>query len=178
MKYVRGSTLLPLTAKAIRATPRVPYRGLPGAELLIYNKGVSDFFFEFEPEEDIERFLLHAHFACRAAGGLLACREDLHALATALDRGTERLPELALPSDGDELVAPLRFVPHRAAFEAIRTEGRWRGRITCCSCGIAGCFAQYAWVEARLCLFLFTISGATLTDVECLPFRVKVGQEQ
>jgi hypothetical protein len=44
--------------------------------------------------------------------------------------------------------------------------------ISCCTCGIAGCGSQYAWVEDGVCLFLFTISGASLVEVDCLPFRV------
>jgi len=132
---------------------------------------VSNFFFEFEPEEDIERFLQHAYLGCQAGGRLLACREDLQQILLTLRAGERQPAELAIPAGG-ELPSPLRFVPQQGAFEAIHREGRWRGMITCCSCGIAGCFSQYAIVEEGLCLVLFTINGATLAEVELFPFRV------
>jgi hypothetical protein len=172
MKYISGSTLLAQTSEDIRSVPRVPWRELPATDLLMYDSGVSDFFFEFDPPEEIDRFLQHAHLGCRAKGSLLACREDLYEIAHSLRLTVDQPPELILPVDGGDLPAPLRFVPHQPAFEGIARDGRWRGRITCCSCGIAGCFAQYAWVEQGVCLFVFTINGATLAEVECLPFRV------
>lgn len=171
MKYVRGSTLLPLGPEAIRSVPRVPWRRLPAADLVLHDEGVSNFFFEFEPEEDIELFLQHAHLGCKDGDGLLASREDLASLAVPLAAVWESPPVLPVPAEG-ELTAPLRFVSQQAAFEAIRRGGRWRGMITCCSCGIAGCFSQDAWVERGLCLVLLTIKGATLVEVDLLPFRV------
>src|ERR1700733_6517216 len=151
MKYVRGSTLLPFFSEEIRAVPCVPRQRLPSVDLLVYDGGVSDFYFEFEPEEDIERFLQHAHLGCRAGNRLLACREDLQQILVPRGPGERPPVVLAIPPGG-ELPAPLRFVPQQPAFEAIGHEGRWRGMITCCSCGIAGCFSQYAVVERGLCL--------------------------
>src|SRR4051812_47561705 len=133
MKYVRGSTLLRLSSETIRTVPRVSWQRLPAANLLVYDGGVSNFFFEFEPKEDIERFLQHAHMGCRAEGHLLASREDLEQISSTFRPAKAPPAELVIP-DAGELPAPLRFVPHRPAFEAIRREGRWRGMITCCSC--------------------------------------------
>jgi hypothetical protein len=44
----------------------VPFSELPSRDLLLFDETVSDFFFEFESEQDIERFLQHAHFGGEA----------------------------------------------------------------------------------------------------------------
>src|SRR5947209_31604 len=126
MKYVRGSTLLPLKSRDIRTLPRVPWRQLPTRDLLLYDEGVSNFFFEFEPEEEIDRFLQHAHFGCHAHGGLLACREDLQQIALNIRPGAEPPPELVIPLTSADLPAPLRFVRHQPAFDSLEREGHWR----------------------------------------------------
>jgi hypothetical protein len=172
MRYTRDTTLLPLSPAELRLAEKVQFSALPAPDLLLFDEGVSDFFFEFEPEQDIERFLQHAHFACMADGRLLACREDLFSVAA---RQAGRAPPKALVVDlGVELPRPLRFSPVRRGFAAIGGGGDWRGMLTLCSCGIAGCFSQYAWVRESLCVALFTINGACLTEVEWLSFRFEI----
>jgi hypothetical protein len=174
MRYFRGTTLLPCTPAELGLAERVPFRELPARDLLLFDETVSNFFFEFEPEQDIERFLQHGHFGCIAGGQLVVCREDL--LGVAAEATAEPPVSLAvdLPS---ELPAPFRFTPDREALAAIGRGGEYRGRITVCSCGIAGCFSQYAWVRGSLCLALFTVSGSSLTEVAWCPLRFVVRAE-
>jgi hypothetical protein len=174
MRYARDTTLLPCTPADLRLAERVPFPELPARDLLLFDETVSDFFFEFEPEQDIERFLQHAHFGGIVGGRLVACREDLLGVA-ALTAG-EPVEPLAVDL-ASELPAPFRFTPDRGAFEAIARGGEYRGRVTVCSCGIGGCFSQYVWVRESLCLALFTINGASLTEVAWLPFRFVVQAE-
>jgi hypothetical protein len=174
MQYVRDTTLLPCTPADLRLAERVPFLELPARDLLLFDETVSDFFFEFEPKQDIERFLQHAHFGGICGGRLIACREDLLGVA-ALTAG-EPLEPLAVDL-ASALPAPFRFTADRGPFEAIARGDECLGRVTVCSCGIAGCFSQYVWVRDSLCLALFTINGASLTEVEWHPFRLTVMAE-
>ena len=168
MQYERDTTLLPCTPAELRLAERVPSPELPARNLLLFDRTVSEFWFEFEPEQDIERFLQHSHFGGIAGGRLFACREDL--LGVAAQPLAE--PQVSLVADlASELPAPFRFTPDREAFEAIGRGGEFRGRVTMCSCGIAGCFSQYAWVQDSLCLALFTVSGVSLVKLAWCPFR-------
>jgi hypothetical protein len=172
MQYTRGLTLLPLTPKELRLAERVPFRSLPTVRLLLFDETVSDFFFEFEPPEDIDRFLQHSHFGGMVDGRLLACREDLAAVA-AIQAGTQPEESLSV-GPREDLPLPLRFTPIRKAFEAIGRGGEFRGQVTVCSCGIAGCFSQYVWARDTVCTVLFTINGACLSEVAWLPFRFEI----
>src|SRR5262245_50707717 len=138
MRYARDVTLLPCTPADLRRAERVPFRELPARDLLLFDATVSEFWFEFEPEQDIGRFLQHAHFGASVGGGLVACREDLLGVASQ----PVREPSVSLVVDlTSELPAPFRFTPDRAAFEAISRGGEFRGRVTLCNCGIPGCFS-------------------------------------
>jgi hypothetical protein len=175
MPYIRGVTLFPLSPTDLRLAQQVPFRDLPNARLLQFDESVSDYFFEFEPQQDIERFLQHAHFADIVGGRLIACREDLLAVAAIQ---AELLPAALLTVHvGSRLPAPLRFNPVRDAWTAISQGDEYRGRVTVCSCGIAGCFSQYVWVRDSVCIALFTISGACLTEVAWRPFVLAVRAE-
>jgi hypothetical protein len=171
MAFIREETLLPFASESLRLVPRVPFHQLSSADVLVYGGEASHFFFEFDPEGDIEQFLHHAHFAERANSGLVACGQPLCELVDVFWLNHRPPQEYRLPLPGEQPLAPLRFDVQQNAIEAIGQGGRWRGMITCCSCGIPGCNSQYAWVERGLCLFLFTISGGSLFEVECLPFR-------
>jgi hypothetical protein len=89
-------------------------------------------------------------------------------------QATAELPRKLTVDLEAELPRPLRFTLLRESFAAIQQGGEWRGMLTLCSCGIAGCFSQYAWVRESLCLTLFTISGACLVEVDWRPFRFEV----
>jgi hypothetical protein len=173
MKYLRDSTLLALESEEFHSLRRVGYRNLPADGLLVYDSGVSNFFFEFDPARDIELFLQHAHFACISSGRLLACQEDLYEVSTLLRKSELPRKRMSVLPVG-ELPAPLRFVPDLQAFNVIARSGKWQGRLTCCSCGFAGCFSQYAWIDQGICLALFTIDSANLEAVEWCPFRLEI----
>jgi hypothetical protein len=176
MRYIRDVTLLPLSPADLRLAEQVPFRDLPTSRLLQFDESVSDYFFEFEPQQDIERFLQHAHFADIVNGRLIACREDLLGVAAIQ---AESMSAASLTVDVDSrLPPPLHFNPVRDAWTAISQGGEFRGMVTVCSCGIAGCFSQYAWVRDSVCIALFTISGACLTEVAWRPFVLAVRTEQ
>jgi hypothetical protein len=168
MRYVRNQTLLPLSPADLQFVEQVPFRDLPSARLLQFDESVSDYFFEFEPEQDIERFLQHARFADVVRGRLLACREDLLGVVAIQ---AKLLPSVSLVVDvASDLPPPFRFNPMLDAWDAISRGGEFRGMVTVCRCGIAGCFSQYAWVRDSVCLALFTISGGCLTEMSWRPF--------
>jgi hypothetical protein len=171
MRYDRMTTLLPCSAAELRLATRAPFLDLPDDRLLLYDEGVSEFWFEFDPRRDTELFLQHAHFGCVAVGRLTACREDLFGVAvrSAVSRPP---PVLVIPPEG-EASQPLRFVPERGALVEARRAGEWMGRVTVCSCGIACCYSQYAWFRAGECMALFTIGGACLLSVDWRPFRLR-----
>jgi hypothetical protein len=173
MRYTRlDSTLLPVSPTELRLAERVPFRDLRIDRLLFFDASVSDFYFEFEPQEDVDRFLQHAHFGGMLAGRLVACREDLCGVA-ALQANAELPPTLTVSPEA-ELPKPLKFALVPEFLAAIQEGGEWRGRLTVCSCGFAGCFSQYAWVRESLCLALFTISGTSLVEVAWRPFQFAV----
>jgi hypothetical protein len=170
MRYDRETTLLPCSAADLRLAARVPFSDLPTDRLLLYDEGVSEFWFEFDPQRDAELFLQHAHFGCMARGRLLVSREDLLGVAI-LTVGGSLPPALVVPSGGEPPL-PLRFeVDRRALTEAGRPD-EWVGRVSICSCGIAGCCSQYGWFQGGVCLALFTIGGACLLSVDWRPFRL------
>jgi hypothetical protein len=57
------------------------------------------------------------------------------------------LPPTLTVYPGAELPKPLIFALVPESLAAIQEDGEWRGRLTVCSCGFAGCFSQYAWVR-------------------------------
>jgi hypothetical protein len=153
-------------------TERVPFRDLPGDRLLIYDEGVSGFEFEYQPRQDVELFLQHARFAGISAGRLLVCQEDLFGVAA--QQPVLESPPVLVVDPETALPPPLRSNPVARAFAEIGRESEWRGMLTLCSCGVACCFSQYAWVRESLCLALFTIGPAGLVEVEWLPFWIAV----
>src|SRR5947209_15167654 len=100
MRYDRETTLLPCSATDLRVAVRVPFCHLPSDRLLLYDEGVSEFWFEFDPRRDTELFLQHAHFGCMAGGRLLASREDLLGVA-ALPTAGDLPPALLIPPEGE-----------------------------------------------------------------------------
>src|SRR5262245_45467955 len=139
MRYIRDVTLLPLSPGDLRLAEQVPFRDLPSARLLQFDESVSDYFFEFEPQQDIELFLQHAHFADVVGGRLIACREDLLEVA---GLQPDVPPSVSLAIDvGSGLPPPFRSHAVRDAWTDISRGGEFRGRVTVCSCGIAGCFS-------------------------------------
>lgn len=170
MRYDRETTLRPCSAAELGLAARVPFLELPAGRLLLYDEGVSEFWFEFDPRRDTELFLQHAHFGCVAGGRLLVCREDLLGVA-ALPAVGPPPPALAVPPEGQPSL-PLRFEVERGALSEARRAGEWVGRVSVCSCGIAGCYSQYGWFRGGECLALFTIGGACLVSVEWRPFRL------
>lgn len=171
MRFVRDKTLLPCTPADMRFAEYVPFLELPTCDLLLFDETVSDFFFEFEPAQDIERFLQHAHMSCIANGKFIASQEDLLAIAALT---TNEPSETLIVNPATELPAPFRMIPINSAFDAIASGGEFRGQVTVCSCHIGGCFSQYVWARDSLCLAMFTIDGACLTEVAWLPFRFAI----
>ena len=168
MQYIRNSTLLPCSTADLRLAISVLHCELPENRLILYDESISNFWFEFEPQRDIELFLQHAHFGCMSKGRLLIGREDL--LSVAL------LPEVApstltIPSSGEAL-PPLGFEVDWPALEEARSANEWAGQVSIYSCGIAGCYSQYAWFQHGKCLALFTIGGTSLVSVDWRPFRL------
>ncbi|HVK09151.1 MAG TPA: hypothetical protein VM597_10280, partial [Gemmataceae bacterium] len=100
MRYDRETTLLPCSAADLRLAARVPFRDLPDNRLLLYDEGVSEFWFEFDPRRDTELFLQHAHFGCVAGGRLTVCREDLVGVA-ARPAVSLPFPNLVVPPEGE-----------------------------------------------------------------------------
>ena len=66
----------------------------------------------------------------------------------------------------------LRFKVERGALAEAERAGEWVGRVSVCSCGIAGCYSQYRLFRRGECIALFTIDGACLVSVDWRPFRL------
>ena len=80
-------------------------------------------------------------------------------------------PALVVPVDGEPPL-PLRFEVERGALAKAGRASEWVGRVSICSCGIAGCYSQYGWFRDGECIALFTIGGACLVSVDWRPFRL------
>jgi hypothetical protein len=172
MRYDRETTLLACSAAELRLAVPVPFCDLPDDRLLLYGEDVSVFWFEFDPRRDTELFLQHARFGCMDCGRLLVSREDLLGVA-ALQTVGIRPPALVLSLESKPM-PPLRFEVDCGALTEAGRAGEWIGRVSICSCGIAGCFSQYGWFRDGTCLSLFTISGASLVSVDWRPFRLEL----
>jgi hypothetical protein len=64
MRYDLETSLLPASVAEGERAVRVPFDALPDRGLLLFDEGVSDFWFELNPRRDAELFLRNAHFGC------------------------------------------------------------------------------------------------------------------
>ena len=166
----KSGTLLPLTAIDFESAGKAHVDLHATPSLLAYDSTAGDFWFEFAPLEDIEAFINNARFAVTRGK---AFHVDHLVVADYIGRsGISDVPVLQIQADL-ELPSPLRFDPIDSAFAQISETGSFRGQLTICSCGISGCFAQYAVVDSSICHVLFTISGASLVSVDWRPFRFR-----
>lgn len=172
MQYDRDQTLLSYEDVDPERFSHVPFCELPCVDILLFDQSVSSFFFEFEPDQDIDLFLRHARFgSIRKNGQQLACLENLYEVASI--RATYGNLSLAKVIPGQKLPEPLQFDLIPEAWATIESGGDFQGQITVCSCGISGCCSQYMWARNSVCLALFTITGARLSEVHWMPFCIE-----
>jgi hypothetical protein len=118
MRYDLETSLLPASVAEGERAVRVPFDALPDRGLLLFDEGVSDFWFELNPRRDAELFLRNAHFGCMAGGVLTIGYESLFEVM-ALPATGPPPPILTIPPEGEPPL-PLRFVPLRAALVEAR----------------------------------------------------------
>ena len=170
MGYNRKKFLLPCSATELQSGSHVAIRDLPSCGLILYNETVSNFFFEFDPQQDIELFLRHAYFGERIAGQLFVSNENLLEVADL----PVSVAHLVGQSTTDDQWLPPRFDPCSESLAEAQSTDEWMGQISICSCGIAGCGSQYAWFRSGECLAIFTISGASLVSVDWRHFKFEL----
>jgi hypothetical protein len=149
----------------------------PNCRAIVYNAGLGNYFFEFEPETDLIRFLSSAYLvtADPITGALRRARDE--SLRSVLPQEAaklgNRIPGLplakVLSSEGQY---PWQDLITEAAEQAIRLHPDFLGQVAVCRCDVPGCSAEYAWIEKDICLLYLQIVAVGIREVRLLPFRV------
>ena len=143
---------------------------------LSVDSSLSDYFFEFEPQEDIDIFTKNSyltHFFPKT-GKIKLIKDFEEPLADLLLR--KRIEVSNVP-----VIDKLKFDEQQNIFSdplnessvdtLVRT-GNFKGQISCCECGEAGCSSEYLWADIDFGLASFHILAAGLQVVRLYPFKL------
>ena len=149
-------------------------------EVILIPEDVSNFFFGFNPVEDINLFCKHARFAVKAGEGWHVQHSEslidwlTHLRGRFLDtlRTALSMPDPSCPAE-----PPFYDFWTDQAANAIRDSGNYSGMITCCACEEHGCSSQYAVIIDSEVYILFTIRAAELKEVSLYPGIIKLANK-
>lgn len=141
---------------------------------LSFDNSLSSYFFEFDPQEDIDIFIKNSyltHFFPKTG-------------KIKLIKGFEKplsdlLPEKRFEISEMQQVEKSKFYEEQDIFSdplnessvdtLVRT-GNLKGQISCCECGEGGCSSEYLWAEENFGLASFHILAAGLQVIRLYPF--------
>jgi hypothetical protein len=134
----------------------------------------SDFWFEFEPQRDLNLFLDWSCLATYDVANALVSRCSKASLREELNMRTKHdVAAIARPflpvEDGRDGYG--NFFVGSAAKMWTET-GHFFGKLAVCGCELPGCAATYAWLEGNNGLLLVEIIAAGLHRVEIGPFTL------
>ena len=143
---------------------------------LSYDSSLSDFFFEFDPEDDINKFIQNAYLTNffpktgkiklipnfnQPLGNLLL--NNKHQINDIIQIKKERFSsEQKIFTD----------VLNKNSLDKLLSTGDFKGQITCCECGEKGCSSQYLWANDSIGMISFHILAAKFVSVCLYPFKL------
>jgi hypothetical protein len=146
---------------------------------LSYNGSLSSFFFEFEPTKEVDTFAHNSfltHFFPKTGkvklidgladplANLLPKRPFDTSAMVAINK-TSLLAQL-----GEQHVFDDKLDEN--AVSNLLSTGNFKGQVSCCECGVAGCSSEYLWAEDFFGLISFRILAAGLQVVKLYPFQI------
>jgi hypothetical protein len=148
---------------------------------LAFDQSRSNFWFEFEPEADLNLLL---DWSCLATYDVTTKQLRRTGASSLREELTLRMNANASPATAshDE---PRPFAPVKgrgqdgydhwirpSAFETWQQTGTLFGQLSVCGCQFAGCGATYAWLTGRTGLLVVVIGGSNMFAVEIGPFPI------
>ncbi len=143
---------------------------------LAFDASVSDYFFEFDAEKDIDFFINNSylvHFFPKTGRVKLIENFDsvLHEL---LPQKSFYVPNIPTILKDDFSISQKIFFDklNENAVHKFITAGNYKGQISCCKCGISGCSSEYLWAEKNIGLINFYVSSGGFSEVCLFPFKL------
>ena len=141
---------------------------------LSVNGSLSNYFFEFEPEKDIDIFIDNAYLTnfYPKTGKVKLIDGYAEPLKVLLPRKAPENKDIAVFEKSHFLQEEITFnnVLIEGAMKELET-GNFKGQISCCDCGEPGCSSEYLWAEHNVGLVRCRIVAASLIEVQLFPFR-------
>ena len=143
---------------------------------LSVDSSLSSYFFEFEPQEDIDIFIKNSYLTnfFPKTGKIKLIKDFKEPLCDLLPK--KRIEVINLP-----VIDKLKFGEQQDTFSDSLNEssvdtlvraGNFKGQISCCECGEGGCSSEYLWAEKDFGLASFHILAAGLQVVRLYPFKL------
>ncbi len=149
-------------------------------DLLAFDGSKIEHWFEFDPVPDVQAFVANAWPCERGPEPGTVVRTGRHSLKEIarwrLDRhgppgASLSISDIARGVGARPLVARHKFL--RADFAAaVAAVPVFVGMASVCADCVAGCGAEYVWIEGDVCLVHLQISGTRPHAVHILPFRI------
>ena len=143
---------------------------------LSFDGSSSDFFFEFEPEEDINNFIKNSYlteFFPKTGKIKLISKYDQPLEKLLLNKQVEINDILQIAKDKfSEEQKIFTGTLNQNAVDSLLKTGDIKGLISCCECGIPGCASTYLWAKEFIVLISFHIESSELQQVCLYPFKL------
>ena len=142
---------------------------------LSFDGSLSDYFFEFMEHEDIDIFIKNSyltHFFPKT-GKIKLIKDFDETLA-------DLLPKKHFDFNCLSLMDKFKFTEQQTTFldplnessvEIFTRTGNFKGQVSCCECGEAGCSSEYLWADNYIGLASFHMLAGQLQVVHLYPFK-------
>jgi|GEM_PF-4560123 len=143
---------------------------------LSFDTSLSDYFFEFEPQKDIDKFIQNSyltHFFPKT-GKIKLIKDFEKPLSDLLPEKRFEIMDIQqieisnFGNEQDTFTDPL----NESSVDTLVRTGNFKGQISCCDCGEGGCSSEYLWAEENFGLASFHILAAGLQVVRLYPFKL------
>lgn len=143
---------------------------------LCYDSSLSDYFFEFEPENDINKFLQNAYLVnfCPKTGKIKLIPNLNLTLDKLLFNNRLQIENIVqfekekFPIKQETLTDVL----NQNSLQTLCATGNFKGLIACCECDEPGCSSQYLWAADFIGLICFHVFAAEFVRVSLFPFKL------
>ena len=143
---------------------------------LSLDSSLSDYFFEFEPQEDIDIFIKNSyltHFFPKT-GKIKLIKDFDKPLSDLLPKKRFEITDLSQIEKSKFCEQQVTFSDplNESSVDTLIKTGNFKGQISCCECGESGCSSEYLWAEGNFGLASFHILAAELRAVRLYSFKL------
>ena len=143
---------------------------------LSYDSSLSDFFFEFDTENDINTFLQNAYLTnFYPKTGKIKLIPDFDITLDKLLLNKRHQIDNILQFEKEKFPTEQKIftdVLNQNSLDTLFKTGDFKGLIACCECGEQGCSSQYIWATDFIGLISFHIFAAEFVRVCLYPFKL------